>query len=139
MRRHHSRPLRDGRRSALGTRGKFDGLPDLVPALVARGTTVGEGIDLRRILQIRGGGSVAEELISLDSENFRFTNAIKDLEGQPWEHYFCNVQLKALGPGQTHLAFTGNFPPRGGLGVAYGPMFGGLARTLGVSLKLQPA
>lgn len=58
---------------------KFNGLPDLVPELIESGTTLGQGIGMRRVLQIRGGGSVIEELISVDLEHFRFSYAMRDL------------------------------------------------------------
>ncbi len=124
---------------------QFDGLPALVPELVASGTSIGQGVGMRRILQIQGGGSVTEELIAFHPEQFRLTYAMRDLREEPWEHYFCTMQLQALGAGQTHLMATGYFQPRTGqeataretLAAAYDAIFNGLARTLGVTLNLQ--
>ena len=125
---------------------QFDGLPALDPEQVESGTSSGQGVGMLRTLHIRGGGSVIEELIAFHPEQFRLSYAMKDPVGEPWEHYFCTMQLQALGAGQTHLMATGYFQPREGqeaaareaLAVAYHAVFIGLARALGTSLELQP-
>lgn len=121
---------------------QFDGLPALVPELVKSGSVSGEGVGMVRTLNLEGGGVVREVLIALHPEQFRLTYAMEDAPENPWDHYFCTLQLQALGAAQTHLLATGYFQPREGrendaregLGVAYEAIFAGLARVLSVQV-----
>ena len=124
----------------------FDGLPALVPQLIASGTTQGDGVGMTRTLQLHDGTVIKEELIAFHPETFRFVYAMTTNEGMPWEHYFCTVQLQALGADQTHLSTTGFFQPRDGqeagdrdvLRGVYEAILAGYARALGVTMNLQP-
>ena len=86
-----------------------------------------------------------EELIAFHPETFRYAYAMTENAQMPWEHYFCTVQLQALGGDQTHLGATGFFQPRAGqeaairrmLGEVYGALIQGYARVLGVTVVMQ--
>ncbi|MEO6052737.1 MAG: SRPBCC family protein [Chthoniobacterales bacterium] len=123
----------------------FDALPTLVPQFIASGTTQGEGIGMTRTLHFHDGTAVQEELIAFHPETFRYVYAMTENADKPWEHYFCTVQLQALGADQTHLSATGFFQPRDGqetairatLAEVYEAFFAGYAHALGVTMKLQ--
>ena len=127
------------------TTSAFDGLPALVPQLIASGTAQGEGVGMTRTLHLHDGTVVKEELIAFHPETFRYVYAMTENEGMPWEHYFCTIQLQALGADQTHLSATGFFQPRDGreaearkmLTAVYEALLAGYARALGVTMNLQ--
>lgn len=125
---------------------KFDALPALMPELIESGSCVGEGVGAKRTLNLVGGLIAREELIAFHPEQFRYSYAMTDTAGMPWEHYFCTVQLQALGAGQTHLMSTGYFQPREGqeaavremLSKIYEGLISAYARAAGTSASLQP-
>ena len=125
---------------------KFDGLPALVPEMIQSGSASGEGVGMTRTLNFTAGLVAHEELIAFHPEQFRYSYAMTDSSAFPWEHYFCTVQLQALGAGQTHLSSTGYFQPREGqeaavrslLAQVYEGLISGYARALGVSAAFQP-
>lgn len=124
----------------------FDGLPALVPELIKSGSASGKGVGMTRVLNLGGDLVAKEELIAFHPEQFRYSYAMTETVSWPWEHYFCTVQLQALGAGQTHLMATGYFQPREGQEDAargtfanvYDGLISGYARALGTSVALQP-
>ncbi len=123
----------------------FNGLPGLLPEMVATSAVEGDGVGAVRSLTFTGGGSAREVLIGFHPEQFRQSYAMEQPDGFPWEHYFCTQQLQALGAGQTHLLVTGYYQPREGadadaraiLADVYHGLFAGLARELGVAATVQ--
>jgi len=99
---------------------------------------------MTRTLKLHDGTMIKEELIAFHPETFRFVYAMTENEGMPWEHYFCTIQLQALGADQTHLSATGFFQPREGqeasdrevLKGVYEALFAGYAQALGVTMNL---
>lgn len=123
----------------------FNGLPLLFPEMVKSSVTAGEGVGAVRTLNLEGGGVAKEKLIAFHPEQFRLSYAMDDTTGFPWEHYFCTLQVQALGAGQTHLMIIGYYQPRdgadmearGGLAEVYAGLLNGLARVLGVTVESQ--
>ncbi len=148
----HSRPIAPTRRVAIGVAvlptappPGFGGLPAVAPEMIASGTTEGEGVGMTRTLRFHDGMVAEEELIAFHPETFRYAYAMTENGSWPWEHYFCTVQLQALGGDQTHLAATGFFQPRAGkedaipgmLKDVYGALIQGYAGALGVAVVRQ--
>ncbi len=79
---------------------------------IANSTMEGEGVGAVRTITMKNGGQVRERLESFDPQTCTLSYAI--IGGViPLENYLSTMEVKDLGDGQSTLAWSSTFEPKG--------------------------